>query len=337
MHKPPSHLRVIFMGTPEFALPSLRALAGAAQIVAVVTQPDRPAGRGRRVSPPPVAVYAREDGLPVMQPPSLRRPEVVRALAELHPDLLVTVAYGRIIPDDVLALPPRGAINAHPSLLPAYRGASPIQRAIADGQTETGVSIIYQTAELDAGDIILQERVAIGPEETAGELERRLADLAAPLLLAAVRLIAEGRAPRRPQEHAAATYVGKLTKEDGQIHWDRPAETIANLVRAMDPWPSAYTFRAGRQVKIWRARAEPDAAVTAGGPAEPGTVLAVTEDGTLLATGRGLLRALEVQPADGKRMSAAAFARGHRVQPGERWGAPGPADDSGTLSGGGER
>ena len=293
MSKAPSHLRVIFTGTPEFALPSLRALAGAVQLVAVVTQPDRPAGRGRRLSSPPVAVFARECSLPVMQPPSLRRPEVVRALAALDPDLLVTVAYGRIIPDDVLALPPLGAINAHPSLLPAYRGASPIQRALADGQTETGVTIIYQTAELDAGDIILQEHVAIGPEETAGELERRLADLSATLLLAAVRLIAEGRALRRPQDHAAATYVGKLTKADGQIHWDRPAE--------------------------------------------PGTVLAVTEDGILLEAGRGLLRALEVQPADGKRMSAAAFARGHRVQPGERWGAPGPVDDSGTLSGGGER
>ncbi len=324
------------MGTPEFALPSLRALAGTVHLVMVVTQPDRPAGRGRRVSPPPVAVYAREYGLPLMQPPGLRRAEVVRALAGLDPDLLVTVAYGRIIPDDVLALPRLGAINAHPSLLPLYRGASPIQRAIADGQTETGVTIIYQTAELDAGDIILQERVAIGPEETAGELERRLADLAATLVQQAVQLIAEGRAPRRPQDHAAATYVGKLTKEDGLIHWDRPAETIANLVRAMDPWPSAYTIRAGRQVKIWRARAE-TIATAAGGRMEPGTVQTVTEEGILIGTGRSVLRILEIQPEGGRRMGAAAFARGHRVRPGERWGGPaGPAEESATLDGGGE-
>src|SRR3989304_5142007 len=221
--------------------------------------PPAPPG-GAPPAPPRVGVFARECSLPVMQPPSLRRPEVVRALAALDPDLLVTVAYGRIIPDDVLALPPLGAINAHPSLLPAYRGASPIQRAIADGQTETGVSIIYQTGELDAGDIILQERAAIGPEETAGELERRLADLSAILLLEGGGLSGEGRPPRRPQDPAAATYVGKLTKEDGRIDWQRPAEAIVNLVRAMDPWPSAYTFRAGRQVKTWRGGGGPGGA-----------------------------------------------------------------------------
>ncbi len=326
-------LRVIFMGTPEFALPALRALAEAVQVVLVVTQPDRPAGRGRRLSSPPVARFARERGLPLLQPPGLRRPEVVRTLTALQPDLLVTAAYGRIIPQEVLALPPLGAINAHPSLLPSYRGAAPVQRAIADGQAETGVTVIYQTAELDAGDIILQERVPIGPEETAGELERRLAEVAARLLLEAVRLIAEGRAPRRPQDHSAATYAGRLRKEDGRIDWARSAEEIARLVRAMDPWPSAYTFRGGRQVTVWRARAEPQPPSAAGG--EPGAVLGVSEEGILIATGRGVLRLLEVQPAGGRRMTAAAFARGHRVRPGERWGGADPGEDAKLWPGGG--
>jgi len=326
-------LRVIFMGTPEFALPALRALAEAVRVVLVVTQPDRPGGGGRPLTPPPVARFARERGLPLLQPPTLRRPEVVRALAALQPDLLVTAAYGRIIPEEILALPRWGAINAHPSLLPAYRGAAPVQRAIADGLTETGVTVLYQTAELDAGDIILQERVPIGPEETAGELERRLADVAARLLLDAVRLIAEGRAPRRPQDHSAATYVGRLRKEDGRIDWARPAEEIARLVRAMDPWPSAYTFRGGRQVTLWRARAEPQ--VFSAAEWEPGTVVDVSREGILIATGRGVLRLLEVQPAGGKRMSAAAFARGHRVRPGERWGGAEAPGDSATLWPGG--
>lgn len=314
------------MGSPVFALPSLRALEAHVRVVAVVTQPDRPAGRGRRIAAPPVATYARERGLHLLQPRGLRRPEEVRAFMDLASDLLVTVAYGRLIPPEIIRAPALGAINAHPSLLPAYRGASPIQRAIADGQAETGVTILYQTEELDAGDIILQERVAMGPEETAGALERRLADLAANLLQEAVRLIAEGRAPRRPQDPAGATYVGKLTKEDGRIDWTRPAQELANLVRAMDPWPSAFTYTGGRLLKIWRARVAEDpagetpAAPPASPEPEPGTVLAVTEEGILVAAGGGVLRVEEVQPEGGRRMSAEAYVRGHRVAAGERWG-----------------
>jgi len=316
------------MGSPAFALPSLRALEGAVTLVAVISQPDRPAGRGRQIAAPAVARYARERSLPLWQPKGLRSPAAVQQIAEWAPDVLVTVAYGRIIPAEVLAIPPLGAVNAHPSLLPAYRGASPIQRAIADGQIETGVTIMFQTAALDAGDIILQRPVAIGPQETAGDLEGRLADFAAALLLEAVGLVAEGRAPRHPQDEAAATYVGKLTKEDGRIEWTRPAETIANLVRAMDPWPSAYTHRRGRLLKIWRARPEerPTPPTEEGlPPSEPGTVLDVSEGGILVAAAAGVLRVLEVQPEGGRRMDASAYARGHRVAPGERWGPPGGA------------
>ncbi|HEV8340627.1 MAG TPA: methionyl-tRNA formyltransferase [bacterium] len=329
MSKPLADPRVLFLGSPPFALPSLRALEAATTLVGVISQPDRPAGRGRRVAAPAVARYARERGLPLWQPPRLRTPAAIQRITDLAPDVLVTVAYGRIIPAEVLAIPPLGALNAHPSLLPAYRGASPIQRAIADGQTETGVTIIFQTEALDAGDIILQQRVAIGPEETAGQLETRLADLAAGILLEAVRLVAEGRAPRRAQEEAAATYVGKLTKEHGRIDWRQPARAIASLVRAMDPWPSAYTTRGGGLLKIWGARPTEmwrlppeEAAPAPGGRLEPGTVLAVSEEGILLQTGDGALSVLEVQPEGGRRMDAGAYARGHRVRAGERWGAP---------------
>ena len=322
-------LRVIFLGTPEFALPSLHALAGATTIAAVITRPDRPAGRGRVVTPPPVAVAARAMGLPVLQPESLRSPSTLDTVRALYPDLLVTVAYGRIIPPPVLALPPRGCINLHPSLLPAYRGASPIQRAIADGTTTTGVTIMYQTEELDAGDIILQREVAVTPEETAGELEARLAQVGAALLREAVCLIAAGAAPRRPQDHARATYAGRLTKEDGVLRWARPAHDLANQVRAMAPWPGAHTTWRDGVLKVWRARAADALARSTAVPqptGSPGKVLAADASGITVAAGQGALVLFEVQPAGGRRMTAADFLRGHRVEPGERLGEAADVD-----------
>ncbi|MDR7523646.1 MAG: methionyl-tRNA formyltransferase, partial [Armatimonadota bacterium] len=252
-----SSLRVVFLGTPAFAIPSLRTLARTTSVVAVVTQPDRPAGRGRTLTPPPVAVAARALGLPVWQPESLRGAAVQADLAAVRPDLLVTVAYGKIIPPAVLALPPLGAVNLHPSLLPAYRGASPIQRAIADGETVTGVTVMYVSEDLDAGDIVLQREVPIAPEETAGDLEARLAEEGAALLAEAVALIAQGRAPRRPQDHTRATYTKKLAKSDGEIAWGRPAHEIVNHVRAMNPWPCAYTTWRGGLLKVWRGGPRP--------------------------------------------------------------------------------
>lgn len=299
-------LRVVFLGTPAFALPSLRALAQAAAVVGVVTQPDRPAGRGLVSVPPPVAMAAREMGLVLLQPESLRSAEALADLSALRPDLLVTVAYGRLIPGAVLALPPRGCINLHPSLLPEYRGASPIQRAIADGAIATGITVMHLSEELDAGDIVLQRRVEIGPEETAGELEARLAEEGAALLLEAVGQIARGEAQRLVQDHARATYAGKLSKADGAIHWAHPAQALANLVRAMNPWPCAHTTWRGGVLKVWRARA-------ADGQGLPGQVLGVGESGITVAAGEGAVVLVEVQPEGGRRMSAAAFARGHRV------------------------
>lgn len=306
-------LRVVFLGTPTFALPSLHAIARTTTVVGVVTQPDRPSGRGLVQVAPPVAVAAREMGLVLLQPESLRSAEALAELSALRPDLLVTVAYGRLVPGAVLVLPPMGCINLHPSLLPEYRGASPIQRAIADGATATGITVMYLSDELDAGDIILQRPVAIGPEETAGELEAVLAEEGAALLLEAVGQIARGEARRRAQDHARATYAGKLSKADGAIQWARPAQTLVNLVRAMNPWPCAHTTWRGGVLKVWRAH-------VTDGQGLPGQVLEAGEDGITVAAGEGAVALIEVQPEGGRRMPAAAFARGHRVAAGDRLG-----------------
>jgi len=317
-------LRTVFLGTPAFAVPSLRAVAAATDVRAVVTQPDRPKGRGRHVAPPPAAEAARELGIPVLQPTRLKSSETVAQLAALAPDVIVTVAYGKIIPREILDLPPLGCINLHPSLLPKYRGASPIPRAIEAGERVTGVTIMFQSEALDAGDIILQREAPIDPTDTAQTLEERLARLGADALLEALTLIAAGRAPRRPQEHAAATYVGKLTKADGRIDWTAPAAAVANFVRAMDPWPSAYTTHRGRLLKIWSAR--PALGALGACPEERRDVGAV--QGTIVelrpgagfvvaAGGEGLLVA-EVQPEGRRRMTADEYARGVRLEVGER-------------------
>ncbi len=308
--------RTIFLGTPPFALPSLAALLNEVEILAVVTQPDRPKGRGQVLEAPPVAQFARARGLPLLQPPRLRAPDVLRELSILQPDLLVTVAYGKIIPTELLHLPPLGCINLHPSLLPKYRGASPIQHAIANGDPETGVTIMFQTEELDAGDIILQRRVPIDAADTAQTLEERLATVGAEVLVEAVRLIGAGQAPRRPQDPAAATYVTKLTKASGRIDWGRPAAALVQFIRAMDPWPSAYTWHRGQLLKIWRGHVTP-AVGTRGAIVEirrgVGFVVAAGEDGVLIE---------EVQPEGRRRMSAEEYARGSRLQPGEHLGPP---------------
>ncbi len=309
-------LRAIFLGTPDFAVPSLRALLDHVDLLAVVTQPDRPQGRGRRVAPPPVAQLAHKLGLRVLQPARLKGPAVVESLRALGPDIIVTVAYGKIIPPEILGLPPMGCVNVHPSLLPRYRGASPIQAAIADGLAETGVTIMYQSETLDAGDIILQRRVPIDPADTARTLEATLAAAGAQALVDALRLVAEGKAPRMPQDPSQATYVGKLKKEDGRIDWTRPAAALVNVVRAMDPWPSAYTQHRGKLLKIWKCAAVPEASL-----AQPGTVVRIGEgEGFVVAAGEGGLLVREVQPEGGRRMTADDYARGSRLLVGERLG-----------------
>lgn len=307
-------LRAVFLGTPAFALPSLLAVHRETELLAVVTQPDRPQGRGRRVAPPPAAQKARELGLPVLQPPRLKDPAIIQAIRELRADLIVTVAYGKIIPRQVLEIPPLGCINVHPSILPQYRGASPIQAAIAAGESETGVTIMYQSEELDAGDIILQHRVPIGEDDTAATLEQKLARSGAAALVEALRLIGQGRAPRAAQDPARVSYVGKLTKEHGRIDWNRPAVELARRIRAMNPWPSAFTSHGGRTIKIWNAKP-----LTIPGP--PGAIHEVRRgEGLVVGTGAGSLLVLEVQPEGGRRMTADEYVRGHRVRVGEKLG-----------------
>ncbi|MDR5694970.1 MAG: methionyl-tRNA formyltransferase [Armatimonadota bacterium] len=305
-------MRILFMGTPEFALPSLEALSRE-EVVGVISQPDRPRGRGQRLSPPPVVQAARKLGIPCLQPERLKDPAVLAWIRDRKPELIVVVAYGRIIPPEIFRLPPLESINVHPSLLPRHRGPSPIPFAILSGDTETGVTVIYLSEEMDAGDILLQKRVPIDPEETARTLEGKLAQLGARALLEAIELLREGRAPRIPQDPAMATVTRKLMKEDGKVDWTRPSEWICRLVRAMDPWPTAYTFRGGTLLKIWRASPEP------GIVGRPGEVVAVDQESILIAAGEGGVRVLEVQPAGRRRMKVEEYLRGYRVQVGEVW------------------
>lgn len=307
-------MRVLFLGTPRFSVPSLEALAGIHQVVAVVTQPDRPAGRGRQLASPPVAVRAREMGLTVLQPERLQ--QIRETLLALKPDVGVVVAYGRILPAWLVDLPRLGCVNVHPSLLPKYRGASPIQAAIRQGDRTTGVTVLRVTPELDAGEILGQREVPILPEDTAGTLAERLAREGASLLLEVLEALQRGQLAGKPQDPAQATYCGKLTKEDGRIRWEGSAEEVERLVRAMNPWPVAHTLHGERTLRIWKVR-------VAAGQGTPGEVLGVGRQGFLVATGSGALEVLEVQPAGGKRMSGAEYARGYRLKPGDRLGSGG--------------
>lgn len=313
-------MKILFFGTPEFAVPSLDAVLAAGEVVAAITRADKPRGRGLRVEAPPVARAANEYALEVLQPVSLRDPAFLARLEALAPDVGVLVAYGRIVPPEVMRIPPHGIVNLHPSLLPRYRGAAPIARAIEAGDTETGVTTLYLSEELDAGDIILQKTVPIAPDDTTRTLGVRLADEGAALLAETLRLVEAGSAQRRPQEPSGATWAPRLTREEAEIDWRRPAPAIVNLVRACDPWPGAFTFAHGRELKIWRA-ASSEAGT--GGAAPAGTVLQVPSDDEtplVVAAGEGEVRLHEVQPAAGRRMSAGAYARGHGIEAGSVFG-----------------
>lgn len=324
-------MRIVFLGTPEFAVPALEAVLAASDVLAVVTRPDRPKGRGRRVEPPPVAAAAMQYGLDVLQPVSLRDPAFLRRLRELAPDLLVTVAFGRLIPPAVLEIAPLGGINLHPSLLPRYRGAAPIPRAIAAGETETGVTVLQMSEEMDAGDIILQRSILINPEDTTRTLEARLAREGADLLVEALRLLDTGKVTRRPQDPAQVTFAPKLSQAEGLISWSDPAPRIVNLVRAFDPWPVAYTLREGEQLKVWRATALADPPAPPGARPAPGIVIRaapVEGEPLVVAAGEGSVAIHEVQPASGRRMSAAAYLRGHPLAPGTVLGGAARAPSS---------
>jgi methionyl-tRNA formyltransferase len=303
-------MRVIFMGTPAFAVPTLeRFITGEAfEIVAVVTQPDRPAGRGREPVPSPVKQVAQAYDITVLQPERLRNnPAMMDRLRELAPDVIVVAAYGLILPVAVLEIAPRGCVNVHASLLPRYRGADPITPAILNGDQETGVTIMLMDEEMDHGPILARRAMPIRPDDTRGSLTGRLAELGADLLIETLPRWMAGEIEPQPQDHDVATYVKLLKKEDGEIDWSQPADRIARMTRAYDPWPGAYTYFDGRLLKVLKARAiEVDTSKL-----RPGEVV-TTDQGLGVAASDGVVLPDEVQLAGKRAMAIDAFARGQR-------------------------
>jgi methionyl-tRNA formyltransferase len=304
-------MRLVFLGTPEFAVPTLEACVAAGHEVAhVLTQPDRPKGRGQQPAASPVKQAALRLGLPVYQPERVRRPEAQEFLRGLGAEAMVVVGYGQIIPQSVIDMAPLGIINVHASLLPKYRGAGPIQWAIANGETVTGVTTMRIDAGLDTGDMLLKAETAIGPEETAVELGPRLAAMGAQLLVETLDRISE-IVPQK-QDPAEATYAPLIKKEDGEVDWSAPAAAIHNRARGFQPWPGAHTTFRGQKLHLWRTR------VVTGAPAEPGHVISLKPP--VVATGNGALELVEVQQEGRKRISAADFANGQRLTLNDRLG-----------------
>ena len=319
--------KIVFMGTPDFAVPSLTALISAGYaIAAAVTQPDRPQGRKRELAPPPVKIVAERHGIPVLQPERIRDPEAVDAIRKLAPDLIVTAAYGQILPKALLDLPRLGCINVHGSLLPKYRGGAPIQHALMNGEEKTGVTIMYMAEGLDTGDMISKIEVPIGIEDDAGTLFDKLSAAGADLLVRTLPDLIAGRIRAVPQNDAEATYARTLTRDDERIDWSAPALTVYNRIRALRPRPGAYTLLGGETLKIWRALppAEPSEGGGENAPdgsagastAVPGTVLKVLPAFIEVAAGDGPIRLTEVQPAGKKAMPVADFINSGRIKPG---------------------
>ncbi len=297
-------LRIIYAGTPQFAVPPLAALLDSQhQLIAAYTQPDRRAGRGRKLAASPVKQLAATSDLPVHQPVSLRDPAEQATLAALGADLMVVAAYGLLLPQAVLDAPRLGCINIHASLLPRWRGAAPIQRALLAGDAETGITIMRMAAGLDTGDMLLKRRIAIGADESASQLHDRLAALGAEALLAALPGIADGSLRGEPQDESQACYAAKLEKSEAQIDWTRPARQIARAVRAFNAWPVAESRFDGQRLRIWQAHA-----VAGSGP--PGRVMAAAREGIDVATGEGLLRITRLQLPGKKPLAAAEFLNG---------------------------
>jgi methionyl-tRNA formyltransferase len=305
-------MRILFMGTPDFAVASLqRMVEDGHEICGVFTQPDKPKNRGHKLTPSPVKEYALSQGLAVYQPQKMRDGEALAIVQELAPELIVVAAYGKILPEEILQTPPCGSINVHSSLLPKYRGAAPINWAILDGETETGVSIMYMAKELDAGDVILQKSTSIGPEEDAQTLTLRLAALGAEALAEAVAALKAGTAERTPQDHSRMTYASMLSKEMSPVDWTRSAHAISCQIRGLIPWPCASTEAiTGQPMKLFAASETGEQT-----SAMAGTVVAAGKQGIDVACGDGkVLRLTEIQAQGGKRMSAAAYLLGHPIE-----------------------
>ncbi|MGE5672410.1 MAG: methionyl-tRNA formyltransferase [Mycobacterium leprae] len=315
-------LKVLFMGTPDFAAESLKAvLAAGYPVVGVVTQPDKPVGRGNKLQPSPVKEVALAHNLPVFQPKRVRKPEVVAELKQLGADITVVAAFGQILSKEALAISPLGSINVHGSLLPRWRGAAPIHRAVMAGDTETGITIMWMDEGMDTGDMSLKASTPITPEDTTAAVHDRLAQIGADLLIEALRQIEAGTAPRVPQPAEGVTHAAKLERKDEWIDWTQPAEAVINQVRGLNSWPVAYTTGPKGVLKIWRVMpyAQP-----VEGTAEPGTVLAlVKRQGFVVATGTLPVLVTEVQPPGKGRMDAQSYVNGGGVAVGTRLGEQG--------------
>jgi methionyl-tRNA formyltransferase len=309
-------MRVVFLGSGAFAIPSFEALIGAGHdVAALVTQPDREKGRGRSLAPPPLKPVAEARGVPVHQPRKVRDPAAQETLRALDPDIQVVVAYGQILPRSVIDIPRHGTVNVHGSLLPRYRGAAPVQWAIVNGERETGVTTMLIDEGLDTGPTLVSRSTPIGAEETAADLEPRLAAIGADVLLETLAGMDAGTLKAVPQVHARATLAPIIRKEDGRLDWTMPAEALARRVRGFHPWPGTFTAWRGRPLKVLRARPEAD------GPSDPGEIVAADREGLVVGCGQGTrLRLLEVQPESRRPMSAAAYAAGLRLAPGARFG-----------------
>ncbi len=304
------------MGTPQFAVPGLRALhENGHETALVVTQPDRPKGRGRKIRASPVKQTALELDYPVIQPNSIKTPEFVDRIKSLKLDFQVVIAYGKILPENVLALPRFGTINIHASLLPKLRGAAPIQWAVINGDTETGICSMLMDKGMDTGDVLLTAREPILPEDTAGSLHDRLAGIGATVLIDTLNSYADDTIQPIPQNHDLATYAPMLTKDDGLINWNKPAQSLECFIRGVTPWPGAYTFWEDKRLKIFQSA---PIAVDTSDP--PGTVLPGFPDELRIATGDGALSILEIQSPSGKRLPIKEFLRGHPIQPGTVFG-----------------
>lgn len=303
------------MGTPEFAVPSLEALLKSDDdVVGVVTQPDRPKGRGHALASPPVKEVAQRAGIPVVQPVKIRTPDFLAGLAAWSPDLIAVTAFGRILHAPILQLPPMGCVNVHGSLLPKYRGAAPVQWAVINGETETGITTMLMDEGMDTGPMLLQERLAIMEADTAGTLAPRLAELGGRLLVETIAQLKAGTLAPRPQDHSLATLAPLLKKEDGAMDWTMGAVTLGHRIRGLSPWPGAFTFLGQDRWNVWKAAVRSEHFLQ-----EPGTIVHITKHSIQVATGQGILELLEVQTANSKRMPVSQFLAGHQVAVGARF------------------
>ena len=304
-------MRIVFMGTPDFSVPTLEQLIRNHQVVGVVTQPDKRKGRGKAMAFPPVKEKALEYDIPVYQPVKVREPEFIEELKKMNPDIIVVVAFGQILPEEILNLPPYGCVNVHASLLPKYRGAAPIQWAVIDGEKETGVTTMYMAKGLDTGDMLDKVVVPIDPKETGESLHDKLSEAGGRLILETLTKLENGTAVRIPQNDAESCYAKMLTKELGEIDWNQSAAALERLIRGLNSWPSAYTHLDGKTLKIWDADVEEGQADVA-----VGTVTEVKKDCFYVQTGDGRLKINEIQLQGKKRMAVQAFLLGYKIEKG---------------------